>query len=126
MKGNSHSRLNASPLREVSAKAEAADATPPNDLILSPADLMRTKTPPIGRPSMMVKPYHQLSGSNSRQNSPVTPDSGLLESPSGGFKAVTRVMNMFRTRSSSSATAEDKKRLWQKVGTAIYGLHLQR
>ena len=104
VQGSSHSRLNVSPLREVSAKVEADAASSIKDrqIILSPAELMKpTRT--NSRSSTT-----RNSPSNSKQNSPAPPELGIES-------AVNRVINIFRGRSASSASAEDKKRLLQKV-----------
>ena len=102
MQGHSHTRLNVSPLKEVSAKIEAAASGghKPQPIILSPAELLkpRTHTP--------TPPKTPTTGS--KQASPV-PDYNPVPS-------LSKVMNMFRARSASSATAEDKKLLLQKVG----------
>lgn len=105
VQGHSHSRLNASPLREVSAKVEADAASSIQDrqIILSPAELMKSNR------SSNPKCQSQSPASYSKQNSPV-PDLGLES-------AVTKVMNIFRGRSASSAAAEDKKRLLQWVSS---------
>ena len=102
VQGHSHTRLNVSPLKEVSAKIEAAASGghKPQPIILSPAELLkpRTHTP--------TPPKTPTTGS--KQASPV-PDYNPVPS-------LSKVMNMFRARSASSATAEDKKLLLQKVG----------
>ena len=108
VQGSSHSRLNVSPLREVSAKVEADAASSIKDrqIILSPAELMKpTRT--NSRSSTT-----RNSPSNSKQNSPAPPELGIES-------AVNRVINIFRGRSASSASAEDKKRLLQKVKYCI-------
>ena len=104
VQGTSHTRLNASPLTEVTARmeADAASSIKDRQIILSPAELMK---PPITASRSNPK----NSPSSTKQSSPV-PDLGLES-------AVNKVMSMFRGRSASSATAEDKKRLQQKVGS---------
>ena len=104
VQGTSHTRLNVSPLREVSAKIEADAASQIKDrqIILSPAELMK---PPMSVSRTNSK--NSPSPAPTKQNSPV-PEHGLES-------AVNKVMNVFRLRSASSATAEDKKRLLQKV-----------
>ena len=103
VQGNSHSRLNVSPLREVSAKVEADAASSIKDrqIILSPAELM--------------KPTRTNSRSSTTRNSPVSSKQNSPGPELGIESAVNRVINIFRGRSASSASAEDKKRLLQKV-----------
>ena len=115
MQGTSHTRLNASPLREVPAKmeADAASSIKDRQIILSPAELMK---PPGVLSSSRSNPKN--SPSSTKQSSPV-PDLGLES-------AVNKVMSIFRGRSASSATAEDKRRLQQKVGITKTYLTRQR
>ena len=104
MQGHSHSRLNVSPLKEVSAKAEdaASGGHKAQPIILSPAELLKPRTP------IATPPKTPTTGS--KQASP-TPDYIVHESSS----SLSKVINIFRGRSASSATAEDKKQFLQKV-----------
>ena len=108
VQGHSHSRLNVSPLKEVSTKAEdaASGGHKTQPIILSPAELLKPRT--SNHSPGITPPKTPTTGS--KQASPA-PDYIVHESSS----SLSKVMNIFRARSASSATAEDKKQLLQKV-----------
>ena len=104
VQGHSHSRLNVSPLKEVSSKVEdaASGGHKTQTIILSPAELLKPRTPGVTPPKTPT--------TGSKQASPA-PDYIVHESSS----SLSKVINIFRGRSASSATAEDKKQFLQKV-----------